>query len=123
MEYTKLCDSDYRFMCVVWEHAPVNSGELVKLCREQLGWKKSTTYTVIRKMCEKGYISNEDAMVSVLITKEQVQADQIEEMVEKTFEGSLPAFVAAFTKHGRITHKEIDEVQAMIDRYRKGGGQ
>ena len=61
MEYIKLCDSDYRFMCVVWEHAPVNSGELVKLCQEQLGWKKSTTYTVVRKMCEKGYIANEDA--------------------------------------------------------------
>ena len=75
MEYIKLCDSDYRFMCVVWEHAPVNSGELVKLCQEQLGWKKSTTYTVVRKMCEKGYIANEDATVSVLIPKEQVQAD------------------------------------------------
>ena len=72
MEYIKLCDSDYRFMCVVWEHAPVNSGELVKLCQEQLGWKKSTTYTVVRKMCEKGYIANEDATVSVLIPKEQV---------------------------------------------------
>ena len=69
MEYIKLCDSDYRFMCVVWEHAPVNSGELVKLCQEQLGWKKSTTYTVVRKMCEKGYIANEDATVSVLIPR------------------------------------------------------
>ena len=75
MEYIKLCDSDYRFMCVVWEHAPVNSGELVKLCQEQLGWKKSTTYTVVRKMCEKGYIANEDATVSVLIPKEQVRRD------------------------------------------------
>ena len=69
MEYVKLCDSDYRFMCVVWEHAPINSGELVKLCQEQLGWKKSTTYTVVRKMCEKGYIANEDATVSVLIQR------------------------------------------------------
>ena len=76
MEYVKLCDSDYRFMCVVWEHAPINSGELVKLCQEQLGWKKSTTYTVVRKMCEKGYIANEDATVSVLIPKEQVQAEE-----------------------------------------------
>ena len=76
MDYAKLCDSDYRFMCVVWDNAPINSGELVKLCQEKLGWKKSTTYTVVRKMCEKGYIANEDATVTVLIPKEQVQADE-----------------------------------------------
>ena len=92
----RLCDSDYRFMCVVWDHAPVNSGELVKLCEQQLGWKKSTTYTVIRKMCEKGYISNVDATVSVLVSKEQVQANESEYFVERTFDGSLPGFVAAF---------------------------
>ena len=87
MEYIKLCDSDYRFMCVVWEHAPVNSGELVKLCQEQLGWKKSTTYTVVRKMCEKGYIANEDATVSVLIPKEQVQAKLLKKMIDEHKEG------------------------------------
>ena len=73
MDDAKLCDSDYRFMCVVWDHAPLGSGELVKLCQEELGWKKSTTYTVVRKMCEKGYISNENATVTVLIPKEQAQ--------------------------------------------------
>ena len=70
MDYAKLCDSDYRFMCVVWDNAPINSGELVKLCQEKLGWKKSTTYTVVRKMCEKGYIANEDATVTVLRSEE-----------------------------------------------------
>ena len=71
MEYLKLCDSDYRFMQVVWQEAPINSGELVKLCEERLGWKKSTTYTTIRKLCQKGYIQNEHAMVSVLIPQER----------------------------------------------------
>lgn len=96
MEYVKLCDSDYRFMCVVWEHAPVNSGELVKLCQEQLGWKKSTTYTVVRKMCEKGNIANEDATVSVLIPKEQVQAEESRYFVDRTFDGSLPGLSPHF---------------------------
>ena len=76
MEYAKLCDSDYRFMCVVWDHAPLGSGELVKLCQEELGWKKSTTYTIVRKMCEKGYISNENATVTVLIPKAQAQREE-----------------------------------------------
>ena len=76
MEYLKLCDSDYRFMQVVWQEAPINSGELVKLCEERLGWKKSTTYTTIRKLCQKGYIQNEHAIVSVLIPQERVQSDE-----------------------------------------------
>ena len=119
MEYTKLCDSDYRFMCVVWENAPVNSGELVKLCQEQLGWKKSTTYTVIRKMCEKGYIANEDAMVSVLIVKEQVQADESAYFVERTFEGSLPGFVAAFLGGKKISKEEATMLKKLIDEHRE----
>lgn len=76
MEYLKLCDSDYRFMQVVWQEAPINSGELVKLCEERLGWKKSTTYTTIRKLCQKGYIQNEHAIVSVLIPQERVQSGE-----------------------------------------------
>ncbi len=92
MEYLKLCDSDYRFMMVVWEHAPVSSGTLVKLCNEVLGWKKSTTYTTIKKLSEKGYIKNENAIVSVLIEKERVQRDESAYFVERTFGGSLPQF-------------------------------
>ena len=72
MEYAKLCDSEYRFMCVIWEAEPVSSGELVSLCQEKLGWKKSTTYTVLRKLCEKGYLENKETIVSALVSKEQV---------------------------------------------------
>ncbi|MCI7130076.1 MAG: BlaI/MecI/CopY family transcriptional regulator [Lachnospiraceae bacterium] len=115
----RLCDSDYRFMCVVWDHAPVNSGELVKLCEQQLGWKKSTTYTVIRKMCEKGYISNVDATVSVLISKEQVQANESEYFVERTFDGSLPGFVAAFLGGKKISAREAAQLKQMIDAHRE----
>lgn len=120
MEYIKLCDSDYRFMCVVWEHAPVNSGELVKLCQEQLGWKKSTTYTVVRKMCEKGYIANEDATVSVLIPKEQVQAEESRYFVDRTFDGSLPGFITAFLGGKKISKKEAKMLKKMIDEHKEG---
>ena len=120
MDYAKLCDSDYRFMCVVWDNAPVNSGELVKLCQEQLGWKKSTTYTVIRKMCEKGYIANEDATVSVLISKKQVQADESAYFVERTFDGSLPGFIAAFLGGKTISEQEAEEIKRMIDEHKEG---
>ena len=118
MEYAKLCDSEYRFMCVVWENAPVNSGELVKLCEEALGWKKSTTYTVVRKMCEKGYIANEDAVVTVLIPKEQVQAEESQFFVERTFGGSLPDFIAAFIGGKKISADEARVLKKMIDEYR-----
>ena len=118
MEYAKLCDSEYRFMCVVWENAPGNSGELVKLCEEALGWKKSTTYTVVRKMCEKGYIANEDAVVTVLIPKEQVQAEESQFFVERTFGGSLPDFIAAFLGGKKISTDEARVLKKMIDEYR-----
>ena len=119
MDYAKLCDSDYRFMCVVWDNAPINSGELVKLCQEKLGWKKSTTYTVVRKMCEKGYIANEDATVSVLISKEQVQADESQYFVERTFEGSLPSFIAAFLGGKKISNEDAKMLKKMIDEHKE----
>ncbi len=120
MDNFKLCDSDYRFMLIVWEHAPVNSGELVKLCEAQLGWKKSTTYTVIKKMCEKGYISNENALVSVLVSKEKVQADESEYFVDRTFGGSLPQFVAAFLGGRKISEKEAEKLKKLIDSHTEG---
>lgn len=119
MEYSKLCDSDYRFMCVVWDSAPINSGDLVKLCEERLGWKKSTTYTVVRKMCQKGYIANVDAVVSVLISKEQVQADESVYFVERTFDGSLPGFLAAFLGGKKISEEEAGRLKQMIDEYKE----
>ncbi len=118
----KVFESEYRFCLILWEHEPVTGRELVRLCREQLGWKQSTTYTVIKRLSERGIVKNEQSVVTSLVTKEQVQAAEIDELVEKTFEGSLPAFVAAFTKHRKMTMAEIDAVQAMIDQYRKGEG-
>lgn len=116
----KVFESEYRFCLILWENEPIKSSELVKLCKEQLGWKPTTTYTVIKRLSERGVLKNENTVVSSLVSKDEVQAAEISEMVEKTFEGSLPAFVAAFTRHQKISEKEIDEVQRMIDRYRKG---
>ena len=120
METPKVFESEYRFCLILWEHEPIKSSELVNLCQEQLGWKPTTTYTVIKRLTERGILENNNKIVTSLVSKDEVQAAEINEMVEKTFEGSLPAFVAAFTKHQKITDKELDAVQAMIDRYRKG---
>ena len=121
METPKIFESEYRFCLILWENQPVSTVQLVKLCQEQLGWKKSTTYTVIKRLAEKGVLKNDNGTVTSLISKDAVQAYEIGELVEKTFEGSLPAFVAAFTKHQNISEEELDEVQRMIDRIRKGG--
>ena len=120
MATPKVYESEYRFCLIMWEHEPIRSKELVKLCEERLGWKSTTTYTVIKRLSERGVLKNENTVVTSLVSKDEIQADQMEEFVEKTFEGSLPAFIAAFTKHQKISDKEIDQVQAMIDRLRKG---
>lgn len=123
MDTPKVYESEYRFCLILWEHEPIKSSELVKLCKEQLGWKPTTTYTVIKRLSERGILKNEDTIVSALITKDEVQAAEIDELVDKKFEGSLPAFIAAFTKHKSISKDEIEEVQRMIDRFREGGAQ
>ncbi|MBE6610169.1 MAG: BlaI/MecI/CopY family transcriptional regulator [Ruminococcaceae bacterium] len=120
METPKVFESEYRFCLILWENEPIKSSELVNLCREQLGWKPTTTYTVIKRLSERGVLKNENTIVSSLVSKDEIQAAEIDEMVEKTFEGSLPAFIAAFTKHQKISEKEIDALQKMIDSYRKG---
>ena len=120
MEAPKIFESEYRFCLILWEHQPIRSKELVKLCEEILGWKSTTTYTVIKRLSERGVVKNEKSIVTALVTKDEVQASEMEEFVEKTFEGSLPAFLAAFTRQQKLSQKDIDEVQAMIDRIRKG---
>ena len=120
METPKIHESEYRFCLILWEHEPVRSSQLVALCQEQLGWKPTTTYTVIKRLSERGVLKNENTVVTSLVSKDQVQAAQIDEMVEKTFEGSLPAFLAAFTRHQKLSEEQIDAVQEMIDRYRRG---
>jgi len=120
MDTPKVFESEYRFCLILWENEPIKSSELVNLCRELLGWKPTTTYTVIKRLSERGVLKNENTQVTSLVSKDQVQAAELNEMVTKTFEGSLPAFVAAFTKHQKISADELDALQEMIDRYRKG---
>lgn len=122
MEVPKIFESEYRFCLILWEHEPVRSSELVALCREQLGWKPTTTYTVIKRLSERGVLVNENSVVRSLVSKDEVQAAEIDELVEKKFGGSLPAFIAAFTRHRRLSGAELDEMQRMIDEYREGGG-
>ena len=120
MNTPKVFESEYRFCLILWENEPIKSSELVKLCKDRLGWKPTTTYTVIKRLSERGVLKNENTVVSSLVSREEVQAAEIDEMVQKTFSGSLPAFIAAFTKHRRLSEREIDEVQQMIDRFREG---
>lgn len=120
MATPKVYESEYRFCLILWEHEPVKSTELVKLCEEQLGWKKATTYTVIKRLAERGVLKSENAVVTSLVSKDEIQASEIDELVEKTFEGSLPAFIAAFTKHKRLSEKEVQEIRQMIDSYEEG---
>lgn len=119
MEIPKVFESEYRFCLILWENEPIKSSELVKLCQQKLGWKPTTTYTVLRRLGDRGVLKNENTVVRSLVSKDQVQTAQIDEMVEKTFEGSLPAFVAAFTRSRSLSPAQLDEVQAMIDRFRK----
>ena len=122
MDTPKIHESEYRFCLILWEHEPVKSKELVRPCREKLGGKETTTYTVMKRLSERGVVKNENTIVTSLVSKDEIQAAEIDALVEKTFEGSLPAFVAAFTRHQKLSEREIDAVQAMIDRYRKGAG-
>lgn len=123
MNIPKIPESEYRFCLIMWEQEPVTAVELVKLCQEQLGWKKSTTYTVIKRLGERGILKLENGVVSSLISKEEAEEAEIESFVDSRFGGSLPAFVAAFTRQQKLSDRDLDEVQRMIDRIRKGGGE
>ena len=114
----KIFESEYRFCLLLWEKEPIKSSELVALCKEKLGWKPTTTYTVIKRLSERGVVKNENTVVTSLVSKDEIQAEEIDELVEKKVEGSLPAFVAAFAKHRTLSAKDIDEMQKMIDSYR-----
>ena len=119
MATPKIFESEYRFCQILWEHEPVNSTVLTQLCKEQLGWSKATTYTVIRRLAERGVLKNENATVTSLISKEQAQQSRLQEMMEETFEGSVPAFLAAFSKSKRLTAQEVAQLQSMIDDYQE----
>ena len=117
MPTPKIFESEYRFCLILWEHEPLPSAELARLCKEKLGWSRTTTYTVIHRLSERGVVKNENGIVSSLVSKDDVQASELDELVEKTFEGSLPAFIAAFTRRTDLSQTEIDQLRAMIDGY------
>ena len=117
METPKIFESEYRFCLILWEHEPVNSTRLVQLAKEGLGWSKATTYTVIRRLAERGVVKNENTIVTSLISKAEAQESRLAEMVEETFEGSMPAFIAAFSKSKKLTRQEVDQLKALINSF------
>ena len=119
METPKIFESEYRFCLLLWEHEPVNSTRLVAICKEELGWSKATTYTVIRRLAERGVLKNEDTIVTSLVSKEEAQASRLTEMMEETFEGSVPAFIAAFSRSKKLSKADVDQLQALIDSYQE----
>lgn len=120
METPKVFESEYRFCLILWENEPINSTKLARLCNERLGWSRTTTYTVIRRLSDRGIVKNENAIVTSLVSKDEVQAAEIDELVEKTFGGSMPAFIAAFTKRKKLSGEEVAEIRRMLDRYEDG---
>ena len=120
MDNLKLCESDYRFMSVIWENEPLPSGRLVELCTEKLGWKKATTYTTLKKLSEKGFAQNVDTIVSSLVPREQVQAYASEHFVEHTFAGSLPKFLVSFLGNKKIYEEEAAALKRLIDQHKEG---
>lgn len=117
MEEMKLALVESRFADIIWEKEPICSRELVKACEKELSWKKSTTYTVLRKLCERGIFQNQGGLVTSLISKAEFHAIQSEKFVEETFEGSLPAFINAFSTRKQLTAEEISQIREMIDSY------
>ena len=120
MDTPKIFESEYRFCLIMWEHEPVTASELVKLCQQQLDWKRTTTYTVLKKLCERGIFSMENSRVTVLIGKDEFYAIQSEKFVEETFSGSLPAFIAAFGSRKKPSAKELEEIRRLLDSFGEG---
>ncbi len=119
MDTPRLAEGEYRFACIVWENEPLPSGKLVELSQQELGWKKSTTYTVLKKLIDKGVLQNDGSAVTSLIPREAVQREESRAVVDKTFNGSLPSFLTAFFGGRHISAKEAEELKALIDAHRK----
>lgn len=116
METPKIFESEYRFCLILWEHEPIRSAELVKLCKEHLGWAKTTTFTVIKRLGERGVLKSENSIVTSLVSKEAAQRAELDELMEKRFEGSLPAFIAAFARRQELSDAEIEEIRRIIEK-------
>lgn len=117
METPKIFESEYRFCLLLWEHEPINSTHLAQLCKEKLGWSKATTYTVLRRLAERGVLKNENAIVTSLVSKQEVQRSRLRQMVDETFEGSIPAFIAAFSHSKQLTKQDRDRLRDLINSY------
>lgn len=115
MPTPKIFESEYRFCLILWEHQPIKSSELAKLCKQKLDWSKTTTYTVIKRLSERGIVKNENTIVTALISKEEAQLSELDELMEKKFEGSLPAFIAAFGRRQELSEEEIQEIRRIIE--------
>ena len=120
METYKLFEAEFRLMTLIWEREPISSPELTKLCEGQFGWKKSTTYTQIKRLSERGFLENKNTIVSSLVKKEQVERYESESVVNDRFEGSLPRFLTAFLDSKPLSEKELNELREIIDRYKEG---
>ncbi|MGI6648968.1 MAG: BlaI/MecI/CopY family transcriptional regulator [Bacillota bacterium] len=115
MEQFKLFDAEYKFVSLIWDNEPINSTELVRLCADKLGWKKSTTYTVLKKLCERGILQNKEAMVTALVKREDVQRYESRAVLEKAFDGSLPKFLTAFLDNRKLSIQEAEELKRIIE--------
>ena len=119
----KIFESEYRFCLILWEQEPITAAALAKLCKERLDWSRTTTYTVIKRLGDRGVLKNEKGTVTALVSKAQVQAAELNELMDKTFENSLPAFLAAFAKHKGLSDDERARLLRMIDEFEEGGGE
>ena len=115
MATPKIFESEYRFCLILWEHEPISSRELSELCKEKLGWSKTTTYTVIKRLSERGVVKNENTIVTSIVSKAEAEVSEIDELMEKKFEGSLPAFIAAFARRQKLSDDEIAEIRQIIE--------
>ena len=119
MSVPKIFESEYRFCLILWENEPINSTKLATLCKERLGWSKATTYTVLRRLSERGVLKNENATVTSLVPKSQAQIAQMENLVERTFEGSIPAFIATFCQCTKLTKADVAQLERLIEDYKE----
>ena len=122
MATPKIFESEYRFCLILWEREPLRSSELVSLCRERLGWKPTTTYTVIKRLAERGVLKNENSVVTSLVSRDEAQTAEIDELVDSRFGGSMPAFISAFTRSKKLSAAELDELRRLIDGFKRGEG-
>ena len=119
MEAYKLGEMEARFADLIWEHAPIRSGELTKLCEEKFDWKRTTTYTMLKRLCERGIFVNESGVVNVKMTKDEFLAGQGSSFIEEHFNGSLPLFLAAFSRKNKLSREDVEKLQQLIDSYRE----